>query len=505
APTTAPVAPAVNTQPQTAPAGQLVIGAIEEPASLSPLIDLPHHFPEHVLQTLLFDSLTQYMPDGSVSPKLAQSWDVSSDNRSYTFHLNPRAMFQDGTPITADDVKFTFDAALDPNTNSSNEGLATVDRTEVIDPQTLKVTLKDIDPTFLAQGGARGIVPMHVLQGQDLKTSDFSKKPIGSGPYKLVSYTPGQSVVMEAVPDFYRGPAHIKTIVYKVLTDQNVVLTQLRSGELNYGLITPRDLSAVSGVSSLKVVEEKDPRFYDIHYNYQRPYFQDIQVRQALLQAVDRQALVDKVLQGHGAVMDSNVSPVSWAFNPEVPKFPFDPPSAKALLDAAGWTPGSDGVRGKDGQKLSFTVMIYNYDATLQQALLVVQQNLKDVGVDMQIRPQEEGVMNSRRANGEFDAYSRIWNPVYDPDQCSLLVTGNKYGGYSNPQADAACKTEKTSLDQSVRKPALFQIQQVLAQDVARLWLYSEDQLNALSSNVQGVQPHPVNFFWNMKDWTLGS
>jgi len=293
--------------------------------------------------------------------------------------------------------------------------------------------------------------------------------------------------------------------MYKILTDQNVVLTQLRSGELNYGLITPRDLSAVQNIPNLKVVEEKDPRFFDVHYDYKRSYFQDIKVRQALLQAVDRQALVDKVLQGHGTVMDSNVSPVSWAYNPEVPKFGYDPAKAKSLLDEAGWPAGSDGVRARNGQKLSFTVMIYNYDATLQQALLAVQQNLKDVGVEMQIQPQEEGVMNSRRAAGDFDAFSRIWNPVYDPDQCAILMTGNKYGGYSNPQADAACKTEQTSLDQSVRKQALFQIQQILAQDVARLWLYSEDQLNAISANVQGVQPHPVNFFWNIKDWTLGS
>ncbi|MBV9171546.1 MAG: hypothetical protein JOZ81_15835, partial [Chloroflexi bacterium] len=135
--TTAPAAPtsaaAAATQPAASgPAGQLVIGALEEPASLSPLIDLPHHFPEHVLQTLLFDSLTQYMPDGTVQPKLAQSWAVSADSLSYTFHLNPQARFQDGTPVTADDVKFTFDTAKDPTTDSSSEGLDTVDHTEVV-------------------------------------------------------------------------------------------------------------------------------------------------------------------------------------------------------------------------------------------------------------------------------------------------------------------------------------------------------------------------------------
>ncbi|MBV9359568.1 MAG: hypothetical protein JO023_29005 [Chloroflexi bacterium] len=142
---------------------------------------------------------------------------------------------------------------------------------------------------------------------------------------------------------------------------------------------------------------------------------------------------MDDVLLGHGVVMDSNVSPVSWAFNPDVVKHAYDPDQAKALLDAAGWKVADDGVRAKDRQRLSFTVMLYNYDATLQQALLVAQQDLQEVGVDMQLQTLEEGVYNQRRASGDFDAHSRVWNPVYDPDQCALFTTGKEYGGYSNP------------------------------------------------------------------------
>ncbi len=486
------------------PAGQLVIGSLEEPASLSALVALPHHFPEHVPQTLLFESLTQFMPDGSVAPKLAESWTVSPDNLVNTFTLAPGARFHDGHPVTAEDVKFTFDAAVDPATKSSDEGLTNVAQTEAVDLRTVRVTLKGLNPKFLAEGGGRGIVPKHLLEGKDLSRDEFNKRPIGSGPFKLAGYTPGQSIVMEAVPDFYRGAPAIGRVVFKILTDQNVILTQLRSGKLQYALVTPRDLAAVQGIRSLKVVEARTPRFFDIVPNYQRPYWQDQRVREAALVAIDRQGIVDKVLLGHGEVLEANVSPVSWAYNPNVPKHPHDPARARALLDEAGWRPGGDGVRQKAGQRLAFGVMLNNYDRTLDQALVVAQQNLKDVGVVMRLERVEAGVFSARRTRKEFDALSRVWNPVYDPDQGGLAVSGNFYG-YSNPRVDELSKQAFGTVDREVRKRAYFEVQEHLAGDVARLFLYTENELHAVAANVTGMQPHPVNFFWNVKDWKLGA
>lgn len=487
-----------------AASGQLVIGSLEEPASLSPLIDLPHHFPEHVPQTLLFDSLTQFLPDGSVAPKLAERWTVSPDSLVHTFTLQGTARFHDGQPVTADDVKFTFDTALDPRTGSSTEGLDAVAQTEAVDPLTVRVTLKQVTPMFLAQGGARGIVPKHLLAGKDIARDAFNKQPVGSGPYKLASYTPGQSVVLEAVPDFYRGTPKLKRVVFKILSDQNVILTQLRSGELQYALVTPRDLGALQGLKGLKVVEAKTPRFFDIVPNYQRPYWQDQRVREAVLTAIDRKRIVDKVLLGHGEVVEANVSPVSWAFNANVTKHPYDLTRAKRLLDDAGWKAGGDGVRQKDGQRLSFAVLLNNYDRTLEQALVVAQQNLKDAGVELKIDRVEPGVFGARRGKKDFDALSRVWNPVYDPDQAGLVMTGN-FAGYSNPRVDELSKQALATTDREIRKRAYAEIQELLAKDVARLFLHTENELHAVPAGLTGIQPHPVNIFWNLKDWTLGS
>jgi len=484
-------------------ASQLVLGSLEEPPNLSALTDLPHHFPEHVPQTLLFDSLTQFMPDGTVLPKLAARWEVSKDGRVYTFTLVPNAKFHDGTPVTAEDVKFTFDAAKDPATKSSDEGLETVEKVEVLNPRTVRVTLSKLTPQFLAEGGARGIVPKHVLAGKDLATDPFNLKPVGSGPYRLVSFTPGQAIVFAAVPDFYRGAPKIERIVFKILPDQNVILTQLRAGEIQYALLQPRDLPVVEHTAGLRVVESPTPRFYDLTLNYQRPYWQDRRVREAILRGIDREAIVQKVLLGHGQVIAANATPASWAFSKDVPTYPTDPDRAQQLLNEAGWRPGPDGIRMKNGVPLRFTVMLKNVDRTLEQVFVITQQRLKPLGVDLRIERVEPGVFPQRMRGGQFDALSRVWNPVYDPDQSNQLKTGNRYGGYSNPEVDALLARTLGTLDRAQRKQAYAALQRALSQDLARLYLFTENELHVVPAGLRGIQWHPVNIFWNLKDWTL--
>ena len=480
-----------------------VIGSLEEPGSLSALVQLPHHFPADVPQTLLFDSLTQFMPDGSVSPKLATDWDVSEDERTYTFRLNPDAAFHDGVPVTAHDVVFTFEACLDPATNSSSEGLENVAGATALDDHTVVIELSAITPAFLAQGGARGIVPRHLLEGKDIATDEFNQNPVGNGPYRLASYTPGEAIVFEAVEDHYRGTVNIGRIEYRVISDQNVLLTQLMSGELSYGLAAPRDAAVLSGSDTLEIVEVATPRFYDMVPNFDREYWQDIDVRAAILTAIDREGIVAGILMGHGTVINANITPASWAHTPDnLSLHRYDPEAAGALLSNAGWLPGSNGVREKNGIPFAFTVMLYSYDQTLQQALLVAQQNLGDIGVEMQIERVEPGVFGARRNDRSFDALARIWNPVYDPDQSGLFQTGNWYG-FSNAEIDALCVEAVSTTDQSSRLPIYHELQALLSEELPHLWLYSENELHVLASNVSGLAAHPVNPFWNIEAWTV--
>lgn len=479
------------------------IGSLEEPGSLSALVQLPHHFPADAPQTLLFDSLTQLMPDGAVEPKLATGWDVSDDELTYTFTLNPDATFHDGTPVTADDVVFTFNAAKDPATNSSDEGLETVENVTALDEHTVEVRVSRVTPAFLATAGARGIVPKHVLEGTDIANDVFNREPVGSGPYRFVSYTPGESIMFEAVEDHYRGAAAIPRVEFRVITDQNVLITQIMSGELDYGLITPRNLEVLEGAGEVEIVEVETPRYFGLMPNFERPYWQDVKVRSAILGAIDRQGFVDQILLGSGTVLNANIAPASWAYTTEgVTEHPYDPEASAFALDEAGWVVGERGTREKDGTTLSFTVTLYSYDATLQQAMLLAQQNLAEIGVTMEIEMVEPGVFSERRDSGTYDALARIWNPVYDPDQAFLFKTGNFYG-YSNPDVDAMFDEAVSTTDQEARRPIYEEIQRVLSEDVPNLFLYSENELHALSNSYSGLVAHPVNVFWNFSSWEI--
>jgi len=206
---------------------------------------------------------------------------------------------------------------------------------------------------------------------------------------------------------------------------------------------------------------------------------------------------------GHGTAVNANVTPASWAYTTEgVSEHPFDPEASAAALEAAGWELGDNGVRVKDGTEFAFTMTLYSYDQTLQQSLLVAQQNLEEIGVKMQVEMVEPGVFDSRRSDRSFDAVSRIWNPVYDPDQSGLLKTGNWYG-YSNEEVDTLCDEAVATTDQEKRLPVYHELQAVVSEDLPNLWLYSENELHILAAGVEGLGSHPVNPFWNISSWTI--
>jgi peptide/nickel transport system substrate-binding protein len=494
-PPAAPTAPPAKTITR-----DIVIGSLAEPGGLSPLAALPHHFPEHVPQTLLFDSLVEVLPDGSIGPRLATAWDTSSNLLVYTFTLTDKATWWDGRPVTASDVKFTFERMLHKDTLSSTEGVDAVDGVETVNDRTVRILLKRPTPTFLAQGGSRGIIPRHVAEGQDLVRGEFNQKPVGSGPFKLVSWARGQSIRVEANQAYFRGAPRPARVVIKVLPEHNVVLTQLRTGEINHALLTPRDLPTVQTLPGIDVREVPTLRFFDITPNYARPFFTEQKVRLALLHAIDRQAIVDKVLAGKGAVIEANTSPSSWAHHPDLRRRGYDPAAANRLLDAAGWQRGPDGTRAKGDVRLAFGVMINNYDRTLERALIAAQQTLKGVGVEMSVERLEPGTFNARRGKKEFDALARVWNPVYDPDQSGLLRAGNFYG-YSNPEVDQLTTDALMAGAQSARKPLYRKLQELLYEDVTRLWLYTEHELHAVPAGTRGPIPHPINYYWNVREW----
>lgn len=500
-----PAAPAAS-QAAGQAGGQVTIGSTVEPPHLNALNVLPHNFPAHAPYTMIYDSLIQIGADGAIKPRLADKWEAGPDNKSMTFTLNSKAKFHDGKPVTAEDVAFTFAKIMDPDLNTTKDGGESVAGVEVVNPQTVKFNLKKVDPLFLPKAGSRGIVPKHLLDGKDIAKDEFNRKPVGSGPFKFGSWQSGSAVILDANPDYHLGAPKLGRVVFKIVPDQNAVVAQLRSGELDYGLVDPRDGKTAEAIATHKVYESPSPRFYSFGFNLRLPIFQDRAVREALMLATPRKDLVEQVLQGRGNIIHANTSPSSWAYNPEVTQHPYDPDKAKQLLAQAGWQPGSDGVLAKDGNRLAFAVSYVVTDKQTEQALTILQQRYKALGVAITLNGLEANdLLGNRWPKGQFEVSYQLWNPVYDPDQNSSLRTGAGYNGYgyANPAVDKLFDEALSTFDQAARKRAYGEIQKILATDLPALWLYSNNEISVVSKKIAGFQPHPINHFWNIQDWMV--
>jgi peptide/nickel transport system substrate-binding protein len=511
--TTGPTGPAMTgpaatgpTDPNGAPSGQAVIGSSQEPGHLNPLLVLPHHFPVHAPYTLIFDSLIQITPDGDFEPRLAADWDIADDNLSVTFNLHADARFHDGTPVTAQDVVFSFDLMMDPDLTTSKDGTAAIDSVAAEGDLTVVFTLSQPDPRFLPVAGSRAIVPMHILEGANIETHGFNRDPVGSGPFKFVSWSSGTEIVMEANADYHLGAPGLERIVFRIVPDQTALVAQLRNGDLDYGLVDPRDYTVVAGFDNLEIVENTSPRYYSMGLNLGMPIFQDDAVRTALMLATPREELVENVLEGRGTVVHTNATPASWAFNGAVPTYEYDLDAARQTLLDAGWEPGSDGVMTRDGERLAFTVTYIFTESQTEQALVIIQDRYERIGVRVQLEGVEGGELLGRRwPAGDFEVSFQLWNPVYDPDQSSTFRTGGGYNGtgYANPEVDARFDEALSTFDIERRRQLYGEIQVTLADHLPMIWLYSNNEVNVISTRLNGFVPHPINNFWNIRQWTV--
>ena len=256
------------------------------------------------INLLLFAGLTSHDGEDQVVPGLAKEWDFDADANTYHFTLRDGLTFHDGEPLTAEDVKFTIEAIQNPDNASENasnfedvEEVTAVDDTHV----DIKLTApNEAMPDYLTIG----ILPKHILEGQDMTTSDFNQNPVGAGPYKLVSWDMGQSIVMEKFDNYWQGEPKIDRVVFRIVEDYNARALQLKSGELNFAQITPKTESRFEGDEGFEVYEMTTADYRGIMYNFNNPLFKEHrELPAALSRAVDRQAIIDSVLRPYEGVL----------------------------------------------------------------------------------------------------------------------------------------------------------------------------------------------------------
>jgi peptide/nickel transport system substrate-binding protein len=475
---------------------------------------------------LIYDPVLSVDPD-TVQPVgiLASKWEVSPDSKTYTFTLKQGVKWHDGQPFSADDVKFSYDLYMNKDTGTARAGELNdrVASVTVKDPQTIVFTLKDVSAPFLTNNMVYGIVPKHILDGvapKDIKTNPLStgdpKATIGTGPFKFKEYKQGDHVTLVANPDYHRGAPNLDSYLYKFVKDSTTLYQQVKTGEVDYYEGLTKDFNDdAKKQTNFNTVAYDTFGFQFFGYNLDttnkasNPIFQDVNVRRALMYAVDRKGIVDKIQYGLSTLAQGTMPVLSWAYLPDkiTVKYDYDPKKANQMLEDAGWKKGSDGIRAKDGKKLSFSMYATAGNKTIEGYMNVFQENWKDIGVEMKPIYEEFSQYVTRLTQSfDFEAFQVGFNWSVDPDQQTMWDSkqhgqGFNLYSYSNPKVDDLLLQGLRTLDQEKRKQIYVDMQNLVLADAPAMITDFPKTLATVNKRVKNLVPNAVSVTINAHQW----
>ena len=444
------------------------------------------------IDNLIFDDLLSRGDDLNVAPGLAERWDVP-DPLTYIFHLHRGVNFHDGRPLTSRDVKWTFDSLLQGKIRSTKSAVYKfVDRIEAPDDATIIFHMKEPDATLLwnLSDGAMGIVPYGSLD-------EMTRQPMGSGPFRFVSAEMDREVVLEKNAEYWGGAPKLARVRFAVVPDETTQALELRkgSGDIAINSLTADTVLTLSRDPQLQIERGSGTRFAYLAFNLRDPILSDVRVRQAIAYALDRKPMVEYLLRGQAELAKSVLPTQSWAYNGDVPSYEHDPEKAKQLLDAAGY-PAVNGVRFHITMKSSTVA-----DTRLMVA--VIQQQLREVGIALDIRSFEPATFLSDVIHGSFQMYGLRWiGGNEDPDIFEYAFHSSKFppnganrSFYSNPKLDALIDQARREVDPKVRKPLYAEVQRILANDLPYIDLWYLDNVLVHTRRVKNLKLNPAGNF----------
>jgi peptide/nickel transport system substrate-binding protein len=481
--------------------------AAEEPVSGGtfslPITDTPPIYPVKgglfniLVNKVVYDTLIKYgLKDLELVGGLAESWGVSRDGLAYTFNLRKGVKWHDGAPFSAEDVKFTFDVWMNrevPFYLSAN--VRNIEKVEVVNAHQARVTMRQPTASFpVLLGYNMGILPKHKLQNLSAKElanpNEFMKNPIGTGPFKFAEKVAGSHVKVVANREYWGGRPHLDAMVFKIVPDIDTQVAQVQAGDMDFAVIEPYQIDAVKSTRGLVISEVEQVNHLYIDFNHLNPIFADKRVRQALTSALNRQAIIEKLMLGKAKLAGGPIAPVlKWAYNPKVKQYPYDTDVANRLLDEAGWIKGADGIRQKGGKRLAFTIEVDPHP--IRQGIAVAaQSDWKAVGVETKIDLYEYNVIlqHSRNKPPTHDSNPNWLVTPPDPDVSTYYMTGagGNTSAYSNPKVDALLEKGRSTVSQAERAKAYHELQEIIAEDAPIVYLYYPSEIRLMNSRVKG-------------------
>lgn len=486
-------------------------GSIAEPSNLLPVLATDAASSD--INGLVYNGLVRYDKNLILEGELAESWEISPDNLTITFHLRKGVKWHDGTPFTSADVLFTYQLYVDPKTPTAYaEAYKQVLKAEAPDPYTFRVTYPKPYAPALGSWGLN-ILPKHLLEGKDITKSPLSRSPIGTGPYKFVEWVPGEKVVLEANEDYFEGRPYIKRVVYRIVPDQSTQFMELQSGGLDLMDLTPIQYTTQTDTPAFKRNFNKYRylafSYTYLGYNLERPMFQDKRVRQAISYAIDKKEIIDGVLLGLGQIATGPYKPDTWVYNPKVKRYSHDPDKARQLLREAGWqdTDG-DGILDREGKPFRFTIVTNQGNDLRVKTAEIIQRRLKEVGIDVKIRVVEWATFLKEFIHaGNFDACILGWRGGPEPDQYNIWhssKTGPRqlnFIHYKNAEVDELLEKGRRTFDRAERKRIYDRFQEILAEEQPYTFLYVGEALPAVAKRFRGIEPAPAGILHNFIRW----
>lgn len=485
----------------------IIIGLQAEPVALDPAQLTDYNSSRACME--MFDCLIRFK-DGStdLEPGLATDWEISEDGLEYTFTLREGVSFHDGTTFDAEAVKFNVDRQIDPSHEYHDSGdfayadftLGMVEEVVVLDEYSVKFILDEPFAPFLgniAMHAAAIVSPAAIME----HGKDVALNPVGTGPYKFVSWDPGVEVILEKNEDSWRGVPTVDRLIFRPIVEDQTRLTELEAGSVDFIVgVLPDDLEYLKNSTDLQVVEQPGMHTWYLSLNCQRAPFDNVLVRQAANYAINKESIVDNILKGTGVLAKNLLPPVVWGYTDDVHDYSYDPEKARALLEEAGYD---------FDQVVDFHVP--KSGSGMQQPVTMataIQADLEAVGMQTRILQLDWGTFLDESfktvEHNEFQMHELSWmGDNGDPDNfLYILLSGEQWpedgfndAFYKNEEVDELLREARTISDHDRRIELYHQAQKLIAEDSPVIVVDHETQIVVMKNKIKGFELHPTGVF----------
>ncbi len=490
----------------------LVIGTEADADALSPLISAGNTGSDVYGQ--IFCQLARIKPDmKDFEPWLASGWEFSPDRKSLTFHLRNDVKWHDGVRFSAYDVEFSFGLYSNEEIGwKTIRWLEDIESVTAVDSFTVRFDFRQTYPDQFIDAWILRPLPKHILESvppENMRTADFNRRPVGNGPFRFVEWVPQQKIELAANEDYFLGRPCLNRLIWKMIPDETSLLTQLGNGQIDLWPVVPTGpKSRVSDLPNVNVYRYPSRVYHFVCWQIADPLFADRNVRRALTMAIDRQKLIDSLLDGMGQPATGPIPSFLWAYDPNLRQIEFNPEEARRILAREGWMDhDGDGWLDKDGRRFEFEIITNGDNQLRADITVVVQEDLRRIGVKVTPRLLEWTVFVDRiTRKKDFQAAVSAWVSAIKVDLTTIWHSKSikdKYnlGHYANATVDSLIDRARVEMDRDKAAVLWSQAQQIIIDDAPYAFLFVTDEVTAADKRVRNIHPTTYSWDYNLDRW----